>query len=461
MSERLWNILADSFPKLLRYGIEVTIPLTVLSFSLALVIAVIVALIQYANVKVLRQICRFYIWIIRGTPLLVQLYLVFYGLPSVGIVIDAFPAAVLVLGFNEGAYMAETMRGALESVSRGQMEAGYCVGMNYVQIMAHVVLPQAFRTAFPALGNSMIAMLKETSMAATITVMEMFRQAGPVRRSGADLPAVLHRTVLGSAAGRKAPGDVWREQAMMLDIKHVHKRFDKLEVLKGIDLTVNKGDVVAILGPSGSGKTTFLRCLNFLERADQGEMVFDGERFDLHAASHADIARIRKKTAFVFQNYNLFLNKTVLQNVTLGLTVAGKMKKDQANEIALAALKRVGMADKLSSYPSQLSGGQQQRVAIARGLASNPEIIYFDEPTSALDPELIGEVLAVMRQLAEEGMTMLVVTHEMDFARHVSSKVLFMADGSVVESGPSREFFEHPRQERSREFIKSILEARK
>ena len=177
MNERLWNILVDSFPKLLRYGVEVTIPLTILSFLLALVVAVIVALIQYANVKVLRQVCRFYIWMIRATPLLVQLYLVFYGLPSVGVVIDAFPAAVLVLGLNEAAYMAETMRGALESVSRGQMEAGYCVGMNYVQIMMHVVLPQAFRTAFPALGNSMIAMLKETSMAATITVMEMFRQA--------------------------------------------------------------------------------------------------------------------------------------------------------------------------------------------------------------------------------------------------------------------------------------------
>ena len=177
MNERLWGILVDSFPKLLRYGVEVTVPLTILSFLLALAIAVIVALIQYANVKALRQVCRFYIWIIRGTPLLVQLYLVFYGLPSVGIVLDAFPAAVLVLGFNEGAYMAETMRGALESVNRGQMEAGYCVGMNYIQIMLHVVLPQAFRTAFPALGNSMIAMLKETSMAATITVMEMFRQA--------------------------------------------------------------------------------------------------------------------------------------------------------------------------------------------------------------------------------------------------------------------------------------------
>ena len=177
MNERLWGILADSFPKLLGYGVRVTIPLTIISFTLALIIAVIVALIQYADVKVLRQICRVYIWIIRGTPLLVQLYLVFYGLPSVGILIDAFPAAILVFGFNEGAYMAESVRGALESVSTGQLEAGYCVGMSYLQIMGHVVLPQAFRTAFPALSNSLISMLKGTSMAATITVMEMFRQA--------------------------------------------------------------------------------------------------------------------------------------------------------------------------------------------------------------------------------------------------------------------------------------------
>ena len=243
---------------------------------------------------------------------------------------------------------------------------------------------------------------------------------------------------------------------MMLEIKNVHKRFESLEVLKGIDLNVNKGDVVAILGPSGSGKTTFLRCLNFLERADQGELVFDGERFDLHAASRADVARIRKKTAFVFQNYNLFLNKTVLQNVTLGLTVAGKMKKDQANEIAVEALKRVGMADKLKYYPAQLSGGQQQRVAIARGLVSNPEIIYFDEPTSALDPELIGEVLSVMRDLASSGMTMLVVTHEMRFARDVSNHVIFMEDGRIVEEGETKAFFAAPREERTKAFLRMI-----
>ena len=177
MNERLWGILVDSLPKLLEYGVKVTVPLTALSFALALVVSLIVAMIQYADVPVLRQVCRFYIWIVRGTPLLVQLYLVFYGLPSLGITLAAYPTAVLVFGFNEGAYMAESMRGALESVSRGQLEAGYCVGLNYMQIMIHIVLPQAFRTAFPALSNSLISMLKGTSLAATITVTEMFRQA--------------------------------------------------------------------------------------------------------------------------------------------------------------------------------------------------------------------------------------------------------------------------------------------
>ena len=243
---------------------------------------------------------------------------------------------------------------------------------------------------------------------------------------------------------------------MMLEIHDVRKQFDSLKVLDGISFDVEKSDVFAILGPSGSGKTTLLRCLNFLEKADFGTMVFDGKRIDLSKASKSEIAELRKKTAFVFQSYNLFLNKTVLDNVTLGLTAGAGMKRKDAVEIATRMLEKVGMADKLSSYPSQLSGGQQQRVAIARALASKPEIIFFDEPTSALDPELIGEVLNVMRQLAEEGMTMLVVTHEMSFARNVSNKVLFLEDGHIVESGPSKEFFANPREERTKAFLRSI-----
>ncbi len=260
----------------------------------------------------------------------------------------------------------------------------------------------------------------------------------------------------------------------MLEIRNVQKTFrtyakpglfhrpgarkviSELPVLRGVDLTVEKGDVVAILGPSGSGKTTLLRCLNFLETADAGQLVFDGESFDLAHASRADIARLRKKTAFVFQNYNLFRNKTALQNVTEGLIVARKLSKEQADAIGMKMLAKVGLADRADYYPRQLSGGQQQRVAIARALAADPEIIYFDEPTSALDPELTGEVLSVMRQLAEEGMTMLVVTHEMGFARNVSSKTVFMENGVVVEQAPSQQFFASPREERTRAFLRRI-----
>ena len=241
----------------------------------------------------------------------------------------------------------------------------------------------------------------------------------------------------------------------MLEIRNLRKAFGDLQVLKGIDLDVNKGDVVAILGASGSGKTTMLRCLNFLERADAGTMDFDGRRIELHRATHAEINALRRRTGFVFQNYNLFANKTALQNVTEGLIIARKMPRRTAEELAHAQLVKVGMDDRADYYPSQLSGGQQQRVAIARAMAVDPEIIYFDEPTSALDPELTGEVLAVMRSLAEEGRTMLVVTHEMGFARHVANRVVFMDGGVIVEQNTAEAFFNDPQQLRTREFLQT------
>ena len=246
----------------------------------------------------------------------------------------------------------------------------------------------------------------------------------------------------------------------MLEVKGVTKRFGAREVLQGVDLSVARGEAVALIGPSGSGKTTLLRCINYLETADAGEMLFDGERFDMAHTSRAEIARIRRRTGFVFQNYNLFANKTALQNVTESLIVTRKKHRREAEKLGMESLDRVGMADWARQYPSQLSGGQQQRVAIARALALEPDIIYFDEPTSALDPELIGEVLAVMRALAEGGMTMLVVTHEMAFARSVSSRTIFMDGGKVVEQGPSADFFRAPREERTRAFLRSLEEER-
>ena len=240
----------------------------------------------------------------------------------------------------------------------------------------------------------------------------------------------------------------------LLEVKDIVKAFEDNEVLNGVSLKVNKGDVVSILGPSGSGKTTLLRCINFLEKADSGKLFFEGKEYDLSKIKKSEIAAIRMKTGFVFQNYNLFANKTVLQNITLGLTSARKINKKNAEEKALDVLVKVGMDSYKDYYPSQLSGGQQQRVAIARALATDPSILYFDEPTSALDPQLTAEVLEVMRSLAGDGMTMIVVTHEMGFAKEVSSHVVFMADGNIVEEGEAKEFFTSPKQQRTREFLR-------
>ena len=243
----------------------------------------------------------------------------------------------------------------------------------------------------------------------------------------------------------------------MLKVTNIHKSFGKNEILKGVDLTVDKGDVVVILGPSGSGKTTLLRTIDFLETADQGELEFDDIKTSLAHAHKNTILEVRRKTGFVYQNYNLFANKTALENVMEGLVTARKVPKDLAQEIAEHALKKVGLLDKKDYYPSQLSGGQQQRVGIARAIAPNPDVVLFDEPTSALDPELVGEVLAVIKELAKEGTTMIVVTHEMSFAEEAATHVVFMEGGVVVEQGSPKDIFYHPKEERTRKFLERII----
>ena len=243
----------------------------------------------------------------------------------------------------------------------------------------------------------------------------------------------------------------------MLEVRNIRKAFGNQEVLSGISFSIEKGDVAVILGPSGSGKTTLLRCLEFFEQADSGEVLFDDIDVDLRTVTKEQIKAIRKKTAFVFQNYNLFNNKTALENVLEGLVIGRKIPKKEAETIAKKALDKVGLSDKYDYYPGQLSGGQQQRVGIARAIALSPEIIFFDEPTSALDPELIGEVLTVMRKIAQEGTTMLVVTHEMSFAQDVANKIIFMDGGNIVEEGTPRQIFTEPKEERTRQFLKRML----
>ena len=240
----------------------------------------------------------------------------------------------------------------------------------------------------------------------------------------------------------------------MIQVTNLHKKFDNLEVLKGIDEHIGKGEVVVVIGPSGSGKSTFLRCLNLLEDVTDGHIVVDGEEI---TGQKVNVNEIRQKMGMVFQHFNLFPHLTIMGNITLAPVLLKKMKKEEAEKKGRELLKRVGLEDKADAYPNQLSGGQKQRVAIARALAMNPEIILFDEPTSALDPEMVGEVLEVMKDLAKSGMTMVIVTHEMGFAREVASRVIFMDQGIVMESGTPEQIFSNPQNERTKLFLSKIL----
>lgn len=240
----------------------------------------------------------------------------------------------------------------------------------------------------------------------------------------------------------------------LIEIKNLHKYFGKNEVLKGLDIQIKKGEVVVMIGPSGSGKSTFLRTMNLLEKPTDGQVYFEGVNI---ADKSVDVFKHREKIGMVFQQFNLFPNMTVLENLCLAPVKTGKMTKEEAKKTAENLLQRVGLSDKAEAYPQALSGGQQQRVAIARALAMNPDVMLFDEPTSALDPEMVGEVLAVMQELAKEGMTMVVVTHEMGFAKTVADRVLFMADGTIVEQGKPAQVFDSPKEKRTQDFLAKVL----
>lgn len=240
----------------------------------------------------------------------------------------------------------------------------------------------------------------------------------------------------------------------MIQVFDLYKDFGKLRVLNGIDLKIEPGEVVVIIGPSGSGKSTFLRCLNFLEEPTAGEVIFEGVSFK---DSKNDVNRLREKMGMVFQQFNLFPHMTVLENITLAPRKVKKLSKEEAEDIAFTLLKRIGLEDRAHTYPNQLSGGQKQRIAIARALAMSPDVMLFDEPTSALDPEMVGEVLDVMKKLVSDGMTMVVVTHEMGFAKEVGDRILFMDEGKIVEEGSPKEVFSNPKHPRTKDFLGKVL----
>ena len=519
------------FSGIILEGLVTTIELSLICQVLAMILGVVFAGLAQSPNPILRAISSGYVWFFRATPLLVQL-IFWYNLAllfpqlSLGIpftdlghswsttaLISGYSAAVLGLSLNDGAYMAEIVRGGLLSVPPGQTEAAQSIGMRRLQVLTRVTLPQAVKTMIPPTGNQFINLIKATSLVsvigggelltnaqniysqnfkvipllmvatiwylALVTVLSVGqhylerwgRQGSTRRQSGCPQEVACQR---GSQAGvlmhvtEQPPVASAVERPMnssvepMVRIRGVHKRFGQVEVLRGIDLDIAPGTTTCLLGPSGSGKTTLLRCINHLERVDAGQIFVDGQQVgynvrggELHEQSDKEIALARRRTGMVFQQFNLFPHRTALENVMEGPVRVLRQDRGEGRARAMELLEQVGLADRMHHYPAHLSGGQQQRVGIARALAMEPKVLLFDEPTSALDPELVGEVLDVIRRL--DGRTMVIVTHEIGFARECSDTIVFMDGGSVVESGPPQEVLTNPKSPRAANFLRRVL----
>ena len=490
-------------------GGAVTLLVSALAMALAAPLGLALALLRLHGGRGFRFAAHAYVELFRGTPLLLQLYLLYYGLAPL-IHLDALAAAVLGLGLNYGAYEAEVQRAALGSVPVGQTEAAAALGLSRAQALRLVLVPQALRTALPAMTNDLIALLKDSSLVSVITVVELTKQmtitavdvrswalpglacaalyfamsyplarlaarlerrlgerpeapvgpaaASPETGAGSSAAAAAADPMAAAADSRLATAGTAavpaRRDETVIRMRGLAKSHGARTVLWGIDAEVRRGETIALVGPSGGGKSTLLRCLNGLESFDAGSIEVAGLSLVPGAREDARLLlALRSRVGMVFQGFHLFPHLTALENVCLAPLHARGEPRDKALERGHALLARVGLSDRAGARPGQLSGGQQQRVAIARALATRPEVVLLDEPTSALDPQMRGEVLAVLRDLAREGHTMLVVTHEMGFARAAASRVWVFDEGRLVEEGPPSEVCDRPRSERARAFF--------
>ena len=439
-------------------GLKITFAVTIGALILGVIIGLLIAVVRTAHdscrmgksniiLSILNAVCKLYLTVIRGTPMMVQLLIMGFVIMVPKDDTARLVCGIVTLGINSGAYVAEIVRGGLMSVNPGQMEAGRSLGLNYAQTMRLIVIPQAIKNILPALGNEMITLLKDTSLVSVIALRDVTKQAQNIVSN--TYQAYVPYVSLASCSAFLRGGC-----AKVIDVKNLHKSFGNHEVLKGVNEHIEKGEKVVVIGPSGSGKSTFLRCLNLLEEPTGGEIIFEGQNI---TAKDTDINLVRRRMGMVFQQFNLFPHLTVRENIKLAPVKLKVMTDEEADKRALELLARVGLPDKADSYPAQLSGGQQQRIAIARALAMNPDVMLFDEPTSALDPEMVGEVLEIMKELADDGMTMVVVTHEMGFAREVATRVLFMDGGNIVEQNEPKEFFANPQHPRLKDFLSKVL----
>jgi polar amino acid transport system permease protein len=461
------------------------------------------ALMRLSPLAPVRGAGWLYIWFMRGTPLILQLVFLYDALPAVGIRLDSFTTALLGFTLNEAAFCAEIIRGGILSVDRKQTLAAASFGMGPFLTMRRIILPQAMRAILPAMANQVISLIKGTSIASVIFVNELtfraqqivgqnfkfftvFAAAGILylvltsavaiaqyyleRNFSADrkreAKAVAQSAVSPTAwtdAVKAGPSEATRDEAFVV-LQNVQKSYGSRAILRGVDLTIKRGEVVVLMGPSGSGKSTLLRLVNHLEPLDWGEITVDGKYVGyarqpgggLAPTRNLAKARADARIGMVFQHFNLFDHLTALENIVEApMRVYGE-PADKMRALGLSLLNAVGLAAHADHLPHRLSGGQQQRVAIARALAISPRLMLFDEPTSALDPELVGEVLAAIRRLAEAGMTMMIVTHEVRFAREVADRVIFMDEGVVVEHGSPEQVLDRPTQERTQRFLRLV-----
>ena len=504
-------------------GALLALEIAALAMVVGLILGLGLALLRLSRSRILSGLAWFYIWFMRGTPLLLQLVFIFDVLPAVGLTFSAFTTAVVGFSLNEAAFTAEIIRGGIVSVNRSQSIAAAALGMPPVLTLRRIILPQAMRAILPALANQTISLIKGTSIASVIFVneltfraeqivaqnfrfFEVFTAAGLIylvmtsavalaqlgaerrfdfmREKGSGIPQRL-LALIGRAkppmpepAARPEPPRerlptliasicrdlIGSDAEPCVVCRNVQKSYGAREVLKSVDMTVRNGEVVVIMGPSGSGKSTLLRLINHLEPLDWGEITVHGGHVGyekipgggLRPSRRLAQARAAARIGMVFQHFNLFDHLSALDNVAEAPVTVYGQSADDARAVGLRLLAAVGLARHAGHYPHQLSGGQQQRVAIARALAVSPRVMLFDEPTSALDPELVGEVLAVIRGLAEAGMTMIIVTHEVRFARDVADRILFMDGGVIVEQGDAEQVLDHPVQERTQRFLRVV-----
>ncbi|CCE99461.1 putative ABC transporter (plasmid) [Sinorhizobium fredii HH103] len=411
----------DQFGFLL-FSLQWTLLLTVIALIGGGLLGFAVALARTAQLKAVRIAAASYIQIIQGIPVLMILFLSYYGLSLAGFELPPLIAAGASMTIYASGYLAEIWRGCIQAVPKQQWEASESLAMTRLQQYRYVILPQAMRISLRRSSRSASSWWWPPSISSSVIHCPSCRACW----KGGFMPEVV--------------------------VENVHKSFGALEVLKGVSLTVGRGEVFALIGRSGSGKSTLLRCMNGLEKVNSGRIEIAGHALGEDAKA---LRKLRTDVGIVFQSYNLFPHLTVGENIMLAPRIVKDVAKTKAKEVAREVLQLVGLSEKFDSYPDQLSGGQQQRVAIARSLAMRPKVMLFDEVTSALDPELTEEVLTVMENLARDGMTMILVTHEMGFARRVATQTIFMHKGKIWEQGPSASLFADPETPELRQFVKS------